>query len=504
MRELNLLSSCLIVSSCFAFACSKSPEPSPKDMGGKMELDQSMADMPDQAVDEPDLGRQDMKGDMPDSGGDDMEASLVWEAVLAQGFEPTMQTVKPKRIELVLTPSRPAQPKTSWKVTSATVAGFDCSALISAQEGAALELVLPGDADARCADKLLVEVELLEGQLKAPFSVELEVRPSADRVLSFAQHANNPQPAIHVCPDWDCLNHADPTLGRLPSGELAVWFAAGGDRADGFPVVGRAVGSLEGGWVVDDDPVMLPTDATAANWDKGRETPSVRWNAQAGAWDMWYLGYNQDYFTDPAIGQARSMDAEGTQWARPSQPIYRPTAGGWDESFLTSPGALLGSDGVWRLYYVGASVNTDALGRVGVLTSTDGVSWTPRASFVFEGRAGKWDANVLDPHVQFLGGRYVMWYSALAGQYDMPDTPIHVGVAVSEDGYTWQRLQEEPIISPQAGTWTSSRVLDVEVLPQADGSLLMVGYAVSKEPPNPNFPTFLPGRIGFWSSPLPQ
>ena len=77
-----------------------------------------------------------------------------------------------------------------------------------------------------------------------------------------------------------------------------------------------------------------------------------------------------------------------------------------------------------------------------------------------------------------------MWYSALAGQY-VGEVSISVGVAVSEDGYTWERLGSDPIISPQQTGWTSSRVLDVEVLERPDGALLMVGYAVSRESTNP-------------------
>ena len=72
---------------------------------------------------------------------------------------------------------------------------------------------------------------------------------------------------------------------------------------EGKPVVGRALRAMDGSWSLDAEPVMTPADATPESWDTNRETPSVRWNAEENAWDMWYLGYNVSYHQDPAIGQ---------------------------------------------------------------------------------------------------------------------------------------------------------------------------------------------------------
>jgi len=388
----------------------------------------------------------------------------------------------------------------TWALGSST-ADIDCAALIRGQSTTSVTLMIPGDADPRCADELTLTLQLTDGMSRQANQLRLHVVPQPGRVTSFTELPGNPQPDIQTCPAWDCLTHSDPTPGRLPSGQLAIWFAAGGDRSSNHPVVGRAVKSGQT-WLLDADPVMVPSSAGPGAWDTARETPSVLWNAGANTWDMWYLGYNVSFFTDPGIGQTRSLDPEGRQWTRPAAPIYRPTAGQWDEDFITSPGAVLGSDGVWRLYYTGASfAQHQGLMRVGVLTSEDGVSWAPHAQNpVFEGSPGQWDASILDPHVRFVGGRYVMWYSALAGKL-MDDSPIAVGVAVSEDGYIWTRIQADPILEPLPGTWTDLRVLDVEVLPQPDGSLIMVGYGVSTTPPDPRFPDFRPGRIGLWVSP---
>ncbi|MEZ4374784.1 MAG: exo-alpha-sialidase [Polyangiaceae bacterium] len=269
-------------------------------------------------------------------------------------------------------------------------------------------------------------------------------------VRHFEALPDNPPIELPACPEWDCLNQSDPTLGRLPDGKLAVWYAAGGDESSSFPVVGRAVLESDG-WQRDAAPVMVP-EANA--WDAARETPSVLWNEQQQRFDIWYLGYAQDYFTDPAIGQARSLDPDGTSWSRPSAPIYRPSAGAWDEDFITSPSVVVGPDGVWRLYYAGASfAQNGGRMRVGLLTSTDGENWTPHPDNpVFTGAAGKWDESILDCNVQFVDGRYVMWYSAFAGMLS-DSSAISVGVSTSSDGYAFQS-EGEPILTPVPNSTT--------------------------------------------------
>ncbi|MCB9605395.1 MAG: hypothetical protein H6716_02330 [Polyangiaceae bacterium] len=316
-------------------------------------------------------------------------------------------------------------------------------------------------------------------------------------VRQFEALPDNPPIELPACPEWDCLNQSDPTLARLPSGKLAVWYAAGGDESSSFPVVGRAVLESDG-WHRDAAPVMVPETNV---WDVARETPSVLWNDALQRFDIWYLGYAPDYFTDPAIGQARSLDPDGTTWSRPSAPIYRPSPGAWDEDFITSPSVVVGSDGVWRLYYAGASfAQNGGRMRIGVLTSTDGETWTPHpGNPIFTGEAGTWDESLLDCNVQFVDGRYVMWYSAFDGTLD-DNAAISVGVSTSSDGYAFQS-EGEPMLTPIPNTWMDMHVLDVEVLKENDGSLLMVGYGRSFTSPDPNFPDFSPGRVGFWRSP---
>lgn len=441
----------------------------------------------------------DQTRDLNTDTSSDLPTDESWEVIFQQ-THPTVELTKSYSFDIAFSGlGEPANPNSIWRLTSKTAPNHTCDTLLSQKTGTSVQLTIPANTDPRCADELTLSVTV-NGDAMA--QTDIAVTMPMDVVTQWTADANNPQPAISTCPAWDCLNHSDPTPGRLPNGDLAIWFAAGGDVSPGKPVIGRAIYNGMA-WSLDTQPVMVPTDATNTAWDTARETPSIRWNAQTQTWDMWYLGYNTSYFDDPAIGQARSMDDQGTQWTRPSAPIYRPSQGNWDESFLTSPGAVLGSDGVWRLYYTGASfAQNNGLMQIGVLTSTDGQNWTPHTQNpIFRGAQGQWDESLLDPHVQFIGGKYVMFYSALQGQLG-PDTPVSVGVATSEDGYTWTRHTNNPILSPTPNSWMDFRVLDVEVLIEPNGDLLMVGYATSKTPPDPNFPDFKPGRIGLWRSSL--
>ncbi|MEM1118101.1 MAG: hypothetical protein AAGJ11_16430 [Bacteroidota bacterium] len=279
----------------------------------------------------------------------------------------------------------------------------------------------------------------------------------------------NPSLATPVCPEWNCLGMTDPWLGRAPDGETVLWVSAGGDAATGGPVVARASGPTASEVTFGADaPQLLPDDAA---WDRWRETVALRFDPEADRWTMWYLGYNQSFFDDPAIGQSVSTDAEGTAFVRPEAPIYRPAPGAWDGRFVADPTPIRLPDGSWRLYYTGAGTTVG----VGVLESDDGETWTPYAGNpVFERDLGGWDQGFIGIDVQIVDGRYLMWYSGYEEPLDLETTPISIGLAVSDDGLSWQRYEDNPVIEPGAsGTWNELRIVSPSVRIEADGSFTM-------------------------------
>lgn len=396
----------------------------------------------------------------------------------------------------------------TWAIFSATADGVECGGEVSPQTTAddALSVTLPqAHSDVRCADELRVEVTVTDGVLSATDEIVLTVGAPDNLGSVWRQREDNPILALSTCPTWECLGHGDPTLARDDSGTLNLWFSSAGDR--GGPVIGRAVETAGGDFLLAPNaPVMEPdpnnVPPAPLPWDYKRETVSVTKAPTVDRWNMLYLGYQTDYFTDAAIGLTQSSDDAGTVWPRPPAPIYTPTRpDGWDAGFLTSPQGLLGSDGVLRVYYAGANFGIDGVGKIGVITSTDdGATWTPYSGNpVFSGIANRWDESIIDAQVTFVGGRYLMWYSAFENPLDV--NPMAIGLATSEDGYSWSRVGSEPVIKPAApGTWNDFRVLDPEIIVEPDGSLLMAAYATSLAGPTAAYSFGLPQRLGLWTS----
>ena len=299
------------------------------------------------------------------------------------------------------------------------------------------------------------------------------------------------QPALaaRACPEFDCFGVSDPALLRLPGGEQRMWYTAGG--TGGGPLIGCARVDAALFPTRDPDLAVIPV-GTAGAWDRFAETVSVVPDSASGHLRCFYLGYRDSGFVAPAIGMMLSLDSAGTQWNRPPTPIYRPGVGAWDGVFLTGPSALRGPDGIWRIYYTGAGTTIG----IGVLTSPDGVVWTPfPGNPVFERRLGQWDEAVLEPCVRFTRGHWWMWYSG----YREPlgaGTRIGIGLASSDDGVHWTRVGNGPVLGPGLpGSWDDLRVLSADVQIEPDGSLLMAAYGLASRDLG-----VTAGSIAFWRS----
>ncbi len=316
----------------------------------------------------------------------------------------------------------------------------------------------------------------------------------------------NPKLAGVQALSWRAAGCTDPALVRAPDGTLTVWFTTMGIRkdakgkfaADG-PWIGRAVGkdtsSLKFKFIPD-QPVI--TDGLEGSWDRYVETLSVLHDDKADRYIAWYAGYRErggpTGFVDLAIGQMYSLDKTGIKWARPPAPIYRPKAGEWDGVLVSGPTVVQGPDKIWRLYYTGIGTT----GGVGLLTSKDGVIWTPHGSApVLEVAPGKWDSQILEQAVLYAHGKYWLWYSGL----DSPlseKTVICIGLATSDDGIHWKKHPNNPILKPgPQGSWNDARVVSPSVIVEPDGSFLLAAHGQSRKDIKENRSA---GVIGFWRS----
>ena len=111
--------------------------------------------------------------------------------------------------------------------------------------------------------------------------------------------------------------------------------------------------------------------------------------------------------------------------------------GAWDAVRVAEP-SIVRTDEGFRMYYTGFD---DAdVARIGVATSSDGVTWTKQPGPVFEG-GQEWDGgSVGNPQVVATSGGLVMAYRTEAGSFGF-------GLARSDDGTNWEPSEANPIMS---------------------------------------------------------
>jgi uncharacterized repeat protein (TIGR01451 family) len=178
-------------------------------------------------------------------------------------------------------------------------------------------------------------------------------------------------------------------------------------------------------------------------------------------------------------------------------PILSVGAGGsWDDDDAWGP-AVLKEEGSYKMWYTGDDGSNPS--RIGLATSTNGITWTKSLSNPVLSPSQTWETNgVSGASVISDSGLYKMWYTGFDSSW-----VARIGYATSPDGINWTKYGSNPVLSVGAsGSWEDEDVSEPTVIKEGstyhmwytgyDGATYRIGHATSgdginwtRDPANP-------------------
>jgi len=134
------------------------------------------------------------------------------------------------------------------------------------------------------------------------------------------------------------------------------------------------------------------------------------------------------------------------------------STGKWDSNVLWRP-CVVKTDSSFLMWYNGE--DGTGVDRIGLATSSDGVSWTRYAQnpVLTEGTSGEWDrGSVNEVWVIYDGGLFKMWYSGetlTSTNLSIAQIATYqIGYATSADGIHWTKYSGNPVLTTgPKGSW---------------------------------------------------
>jgi len=136
-------------------------------------------------------------------------------------------------------------------------------------------------------------------------------------------------------------------------------------------------------------------------------------------------------------------------WTLDEEPILLPgEPGAWDDAQISDP-MVMGIESGYVMYYSG--VDRAGMRRIGLARSRDGVVWDKHAEPILEPSL-KWESGVHYPSVVETSTGYAMVYRA-----PLQGARMSLGLAFSEDGVSWSK-RATPVFEPDSieGSSTSN------------------------------------------------
>ena len=174
----------------------------------------------------------------------------------------------------------------------------------------------------------------------------------------------------------------------------------------------------------------------------------------AGSWDsvdllnpsvIRYKGQLYNYYSgfDGKVWRTGvALSDDGINWEKyGNNPVLSPSPGDWDVSYIAANGSAVFWNG--KIFYFYQGVDRHGTTNIGLALSEDGFTFKKLPQPVLApGPNHTWDsADVGDPYVITKGGILYMYY---LGQNDK--LVQRLGVARSEDGIRWEKLISNPVL----------------------------------------------------------
>jgi predicted GH43/DUF377 family glycosyl hydrolase len=122
---------------------------------------------------------------------------------------------------------------------------------------------------------------------------------------------------------------------------------------------------------------------------------------------------------------------------------------------------------------------------IALVESQDGFTWSDPIIVLGPNKATGWEDDINRPVVIQQGGKYRMWYTGQAKGKSW------IGYATSDDGKTWNRASDKPVLSPEQ-SWEKVAVMCPHVLYDEQSKLYRMWYSGGEQ--------YEPNAIGYATS----
>ena len=251
--------------------------------------------------------------------------------------------------------------------------------------------------------------------------------------------------------NWDSADVRDPFV--VYADEIYYMFYSGkSDDPEGGVAIGYATSEDGILWTKSPDNPVFTADGTGFD-AAGVAAPVVL--REGEQWVLYYGSISEGQNLTTAIGRATTTDLSGL-WERDEHPIIAIEEGNTWDSFSITPGSVVQTDPIESLYYSAFS-RRGHIG-IGLAQTYEGDDWmkydNPETTGVLysssdpvlPGVPGAWDEIVWAPYVQKQGD---LWHMVYHGDpfSNRDQMAIGLGYATSEDGITWVRYEDNPILT---------------------------------------------------------